>query len=126
MSQSYKGNYDGYVFTSPGLSAFRTSNDAQTLCAQNESNLLEIKSSYVQNLTVRFLRETGIPFADGTLLITNGIRNNFDWIWVNGQAKSKSLSIVHVIIILTVPVKWGYFEQRGNFENFSRKCLSNS
>src|SRR6218665_1505033 len=25
-----------------------------------------------------------------------------------------------------IPVTWGYFEQRGNFEHFSRKCLSNS
>src|SRR6218665_3332672 len=101
MSQSYKGNYDGYVFTSPGVSAYPTSNDAQTLCAQNGSNLLEIKSSYVQNLTVRFLRDTGIEFADRTHLITNGIRNDGDWRWVNGQGISKSLSIVHVMTVRT-------------------------
>src|SRR6218665_160037 len=100
MSQSYKGSYDGYVFTSPGLSAYQTCNDAQTLCAQNGSNLLEIKSSYVQNLTVRFLRDTGFQFADGTLLITNGIRNDGDWFWVNGHDISESLSIELVMTIL--------------------------
>lgn len=84
VTQSLTTNYVGYVFTSPGFSANRNQDEAQTFCTLNGSQLLEINSSYVQNLTVRFLSDTGVQFAEGTLLHTNGIRNDGNWNWVSG------------------------------------------
>lgn len=93
VSESYTRTYDGYVFTWPSLSVSRK-DDAQTWCTLNGSKLLEINSSYVQNLTVRFLSDTGVQFVDGTHFFSNGLRNDGNWNWVNGQGISKSVFIL--------------------------------
>ena len=103
MSQSYTRSYNGYVFTLPGVRVYWANNNAQAWCSQNGSRLLEIKNSYIQNLTIQFLYETGVQFADGTLLITNGLRTDrSSWNWVNGQGISKSFLCIHLNIINTV------------------------
>lgn len=91
VSESYIRSYDGFIFTSPGFGSYQKKDEAQTWCKQNGSKLLEINNSHVQTLTARFLNDTGVEFADGSMLLTNGLRNDSSWNWVNGQGIRESL-----------------------------------